>query len=91
MAKNVGNKNTKKKKMGLKVKSRLFLAFIFFGSIISILSYKFFYNVKSINEMYNRNCIDKTLNTVADFFYFTNDIKPTAKVIITTVLARLEC
>ncbi len=47
--------------------------------------------VKSINEMYNRNCIDKTLNTVADFFYFTNDIKPTAKVIITTVLARLEC
>ena len=51
MAKNVSNKNTKKKKMGLKVKSRLFLAFIFFGSIISILSYKFFYNVKSINEM----------------------------------------
>ena len=47
--------------------------------------------VKAINEMYNRNCTDNTLNTVADFFYFTNKVKPTAKVVLTTVLAKLDC
>ena len=41
----------KKKKFGKRAKSRLFLAFILFGTIISILSYKFFYNIKQVREM----------------------------------------
>lgn len=41
----------KKKKIGKRAKGRLFLAFIFFGAIISALSYKFFYNVKLIREI----------------------------------------
>lgn len=47
----------KKKKYGLNVKGRLFLAFIVFGAIISALSYNFFYNVKSINEMKDKKKI----------------------------------
>lgn len=41
----------KRKKFGKKAKSRLFIAFLFFGAIISMLSYKFFYNIKMIQEM----------------------------------------
>lgn len=41
----------KKKKFGKKAKSRLFVAFLFFGVAFSALSYKFFYNVKQIQEM----------------------------------------
>lgn len=41
----------KKKKFGKKAKSRLFIAFMFFGAIISMLSYKFFYSIKQIMEM----------------------------------------
>lgn len=41
----------KKKKFGKRAKSRLFLAFILFGTIISMLSYKFFYNIKLIKDM----------------------------------------
>jgi len=32
-------------------KSRLFIAFMFFGTVISMLSYKFFYNIKQIRDM----------------------------------------
>ena len=41
----------KSKKISKKVKFRLFLSFVFFGIIISGLSYKFFYNIKQIKEM----------------------------------------
>ena len=41
----------KKKKFGKRAKSRLFLAFMIFGTIISMLSYKFFYNVKQIKDL----------------------------------------
>jgi len=41
----------KKKKFGKRAKSRLFFAFILFGSVISMLSYKFFYNIKQINDI----------------------------------------
>lgn len=47
----MAKKVVKKKKIGRKAKSRLFIAFIFFGVIISVLSYKFFYNIKMIREM----------------------------------------
>lgn len=47
----MAKKVVKKKKIGRKAKSRLFIAFIFFGAIISVLSYKFFYNIKMIREM----------------------------------------
>lgn len=46
--------------------------------------------VKSINEMYDRNCAENSLSTVADYFYFTNGVKPTAKIILSTFLAKLE-
>lgn len=41
----------KKKKFGKRAKSRLFLAFLLFGTVISMLSYKFFYNIKQIRDM----------------------------------------
>lgn len=41
----------KKKKFGKRAKSRLFFAFILFGTVISMLSYKFFYNIKQIRDM----------------------------------------
>ena len=41
----------KRKKFGKRAKSRLFIAFIFFGTVISMLSYKFFYNIKMIQDM----------------------------------------
>lgn len=47
--------------------------------------------VKSINEMYDRNCSENSLSTVADYFYFTKGTKPTAKIILSTVLAKLQC
>lgn len=47
----MAKKIVKKKKFGKKAKSRLFIAFIFFGAVISMLSYKFFYNIKQIKEM----------------------------------------
>lgn len=47
--------------------------------------------VKSINEMYDRNCTENTLNNIADYFYFKSGIKPTAKIILSTFLAKLEC
>jgi len=47
----LAKKVVKKKKFGKKAKSRLFIAFIFFGAVISMLSYKFFYNIKQIKEM----------------------------------------
>jgi len=47
----LAKKVVKKKKFGRKAKSRLFIAFIFFGAVISMLSYKFFYNIKQIQEM----------------------------------------
>ena len=47
----MAKKVVKKKKIGKKAKSRLFIAFLFFGAIISMLSYKFFYNIKQIQEM----------------------------------------
>ena len=47
----MAKKVVKKKKIGKKAKSRLFIAFLFFGAIISMLSYKFLYNIKQIQEM----------------------------------------
>lgn len=47
----MAKKVIKKKKFGKKAKSRLFIAFIFFGAVISMLSYKFFYNIKQIRDM----------------------------------------
>lgn len=47
----MAKKVVKKKKFGRRAKSRLFIAFIFFGAVISMLSYKFFYNIKQIKEM----------------------------------------
>ena len=47
----MAKKVVKKKKFGKKAKSRLFIAFIFFGAVISMLSYKFFYNIKQIRDM----------------------------------------
>lgn len=47
----MAKKVVKKKKFGKKAKSRLFIAFLFFGAIISMLSYKFFYNIEQIQEM----------------------------------------
>lgn len=47
----MAKKIIRKKKFGKKAKSRLFVAFLFFGAIISMLSYKFFYNIKLIQEM----------------------------------------
>ena len=44
-------KKKNQKKFGKKAKGRLFIAFILFGSVISMLSYKFFYNIKKIREM----------------------------------------
>lgn len=41
----------KKNKFSKRAKSRLFLAFILFGTVISMLSYKFFYNIKQIRDM----------------------------------------
>ena len=41
----------KKKKFSKKAKGRLFIAFILFGTVISMLSYKFFYNIKQIRDM----------------------------------------
>lgn len=46
--------------------------------------------IKSINEMYDRNYIENSLESVCNFFYFTNSLKPTAKVILTRMLVRLE-
>ncbi len=40
-----------KKKIGKKAKQRIFLAFLFFGFIISILSYKLFENIEKTTEM----------------------------------------
>jgi len=48
---NLAKKVVRKKIFGKKAKSRLFLAFVFFGTIISILSYKFFYNIEQIYIM----------------------------------------
>jgi len=39
------------KKFGKKAKGRLFIAFLLFGAVISMLSYKFLYNIKQIQEM----------------------------------------
>lgn len=47
----LAKKIIKKKKFGKRAKGRLFIAFIFFGAIISMLSYKFFYNIKMIQDM----------------------------------------
>lgn len=44
-------KQISKKKVGKKAKGRMFLAFLFFGVIISGLSYKFFDNISKINKM----------------------------------------
>lgn len=44
-------KKVVKKRVKFKRKIRLFLAFVFFGSIASLLSYKFFYNIKQIQGM----------------------------------------
>lgn len=41
----------KKKKFGKRAKGRLFISFLIFGTVISMLSYKFFYNVKQIRDM----------------------------------------
>ena len=41
----------KKKKFSKKAKSRLFIAFILYGTVISMLSYKLFYNIKQIKDM----------------------------------------
>ena len=46
--------------------------------------------IKSINEMYDRNYIENSLESVCNFFYFTNSLKPTAKVILTRMLVKLE-
>lgn len=48
---NLTKKVVRKKKFGKKAKSRLFIAFLFFGAVISMLSYKFFYSVKQIKDM----------------------------------------
>lgn len=47
----MAKKVVKKKKISKRAKSRLFIAFIFFGVMISMLSYKFFYNIQQIKEM----------------------------------------
>ncbi len=46
--------------------------------------------IKSINEMYNRNYIENSLDSVCHFFYFTDYSKPTAKIILTTMLGKLD-
>lgn len=50
----MAKKVVKKKKVKRLVRGRLFLAFIFFGTIITGLSYQFFGNIKEINEMRKR-------------------------------------
>lgn len=40
-----------KKKKKNRVKGRIFLAFIFFGLLISMLSYKLFYSISQINDL----------------------------------------
>ena len=40
--------------------------------------------------MYDRNYIENSLESVCNFFYFTNSLKPTAKVILTRMLVKLE-
>jgi len=47
----LAKKIVKKKKFSRMAKSRLFIAFMFFGTVISMLSYKFFYNIKQIRDM----------------------------------------
>mgnify|MGYP007077240759 CR=1 FL=1 len=46
-----------KKKLNKKAKTRIFLFFIIFGSIIGSLSYSFFSNVSKIIEIKNKLCI----------------------------------
>ena len=46
--------------------------------------------IKSVNEMYDRNCIENSLDTVCSFFFYSNTIKPTAKIILTTMLVKLD-
>jgi len=48
---NLAKKIIRKKKFGKRAKSRLFIAFLFFGAVISMLSYKFFYNINQILEL----------------------------------------
>lgn len=47
----MNKKKVVRKKRYIKRKIRLFLTFIFFGVIISLLSYKLFYNIKQIELM----------------------------------------
>lgn len=46
--------------------------------------------IKSINEMYDKNYFEDSLKTVTDYFYYTNQVKPTAKVIIATFITKLD-
>lgn len=46
--------------------------------------------IKSINEMYDRNNFDNTLKEMSNYFYYNNKVKPTAKVIISIFIAKLE-
>lgn len=48
-----------KKKMRFRRKIRLFFAFVLFGGILSLLSYRFFYNIKQIDDMNKKK---KSLN-----------------------------
>ena len=57
----MAKKTTRKKKENLipkKAKRRMFVAFLLFGSIISVLSYNFFSNINQILAMISK--MDKT-------------------------------
>lgn len=48
-------------------------------------------NIKlAVNEMYDRNYIENSLDYIEEFFYFSKNMKPTAKVIISTFMSKLE-
>lgn len=45
--------------------------------------------IQAVNEMYDVNLTTGTIRNLCDYFYFSTDYKPTAKVIITTFLTHL--
>ena len=45
--------------------------------------------IQAVNHMYDLNYSEGTLRSLCDYFYFSTNYKPTAKIIITTFLAKL--
>lgn len=66
-----------KKKIGRKARTRMFLFFILFGSIISSLSYSFFTNVSKIIEIKNEkeSLSDKLVSLKDEEDKLNSDIK----------------